>query len=217
MNFESCCSRIWIVYIDLRILCLPFLCWLSTQIKNTSWTWPLRAFKCLNYRISIFVPSFLSAVSQISVKSWSYKILYCAFGLSLLTPQSVVKKARKVIKNTSHIYRSLNSVMFSVADRYYRDFFMLIENKYYYCHSVRISSCYSNMVCISSNFNSLSNVACVGFEAQHCSNPIGQHNMGEIKQAKAIIAGMLFQATGGFKYLLSVNFMCSTCMDSAGG
>lgn len=121
VNFESCCPRILIVYIELKILCLLCLCWLNTQIKNTFWTLPAWVFKCLNYRISIFAASLLSAVTRVSVKSWSYKTVSYALGLSLLAPQSVGKKARKVFKNMSHIYRSLNFVTFSVADVYYRD------------------------------------------------------------------------------------------------
>lgn len=154
MSYESCCPRILIVYGDIRILCLFCFWWLNTQIKNMFWTWPGWVFKCLNYRISIFVASLLSAVTQVSVKIWSSKIEHYAFGLSWLTPQSVGKKARKVFNNMSHIYRSLSLVMFSVADVYYRGFLCWLKRKYY-CHSVRISSYNSNMVCISSQFQEM--------------------------------------------------------------
>lgn len=160
---------------------LSCLCWLNTQIKNTFWTLPVWFFKCLNYRISIFVASLLSAVTQVSVKSCSYKNMYYAFGLSLLTPQSVGKKARKVFKNMSHIYRSLNFVMFSVADAYYRDFLYWFKkniiivpvSEYPHVNQIWFVSPHS--------FNNLSNFACVEFEAQHYSDTIGQQNMWEIK------------------------------------
>lgn len=89
--------------------------------------------------------------------------MYYAFVLSLLIPQSVAIKARKLFENVNHIYWSFNFVILSVADVYYVDFICRFF-KNFIAVIVTVSEYHPItqiwFVCQSAHsFNSLSNIA----------------------------------------------------------